>query len=170
MKLFHLIASLVIASISCSNTESKPHSDTKVEASELQDDYKYKSLETPDEDQALDALNEIQVNGDGKMMLYMTFPNIHHSECVGEIESIEISKAEFKSSLLKVMSVNNTGLSPERQLELASIASKPDSTYRVNICGANHVSNSGSSSITAPMSGTWIIREIFGTSDLLINW
>lgn len=170
MKFFHLLASLVIATISCSNTESRPHGDAKVETSELQDDYKYKRLETSDEDQALDALNEIQVHGDGKMMLYMTFPNIHHSECVGEAESIEISSAEFKSALLKVMSINNTGISPERQLELAILASKPDTSYMVNICGANQASIIESSNVTAPMSGTWIISEIFGASDLLINW
>lgn len=172
MKLSHFFLGIIFLPVSCSNKEQANNNEHKVDESLLQGDYDFKTKVRylSDEDMALDALNELQVNGDGKMMLYMTFPNIHHSECVGEVELMKISRAEFKEALLKVMSINNIGISAERQLELATLASKPDSTYMVNICGADHINNNDSSSVTAPMSGTWIISAIFGTSDLLINW
>lgn len=43
-------------------------------------------------DEAMEALNTIQISGDGKMMLYLTFPNIHHQECQSELSIYQISK------------------------------------------------------------------------------
>jgi hypothetical protein len=116
--------------------------------------------------QALDALNEIQISGNGGMMLYLTFPNISHKECVGEVAHYEITREEFQDALMAVMKENNRHLSNDEKIELATIASQPWEQYKVTACGAGDSNSKG----LAPRKGTWIITAIFGTSDLLINW
>ncbi len=170
MNLSHLCFVLLMLPVSCSNSKKTSADKEKSKPSELKDDYEFKELEISDEDRALNALTEIQTNGDGKMMLYLTFPNIHHSECVGEVHTIEISRKEFKEVLLKVMKYNNTGISEERKEELATLASNPDVYYKVTICGATNKEGDESGSEKNALSGTWIIYNIFQTSDMLINW
>lgn len=116
--------------------------------------------------QALDALTEIQRSGNGGMMLYLTFPNISHKECVGKVAHYKISREEFQDALMAVMEESNRHLSNDEKIELATIASQPWQQYKVTVCGAGDSNSKG----LAPRKGTWIITAIFDTSDLLINW
>ena len=116
--------------------------------------------------QALDALNEIQVSGNGGMMLYLTFPNISHSECSGEVANYEISREEFQDVLLSVMNENNRHLNKDEKLALATLASRPWEEYKITTCGVGDTDSKG----LPPRKGTWIITAIFGRSDLIINW
>jgi hypothetical protein len=121
-------------------------------------------------DEALDALNEIQVSGDGGMMLYMTFPNIYHKECKGAVSTFEISRKEFHDALIDVMIKNNRTLTELERSQLAATASLPSELYIVKACGATTESLELNKGEIPPRKGTWIITEIFGVSDLLINW
>ncbi len=117
-------------------------------------------------DQALDALTEIQRSGNGGMMLYLTFPNISHEECVGEVAHYDLSQEEFKDALLAVMNKNNRHLNNDEKMELAALASLPLKQYKIIVCGAGDNSKKG----LAPREGRWIVTAIFGASDLIINW
>lgn len=121
-------------------------------------------------DKALDALNEIQVSGDGGMMLYLTFPNIYHRECKGTVNTFEISREEFRNALIDVMSKNNRTLNEEERSKLATTASLPLEWYTIKACGSTTEVSIFKKGEVPPQKGTWIITEIFGVSDLLINW
>ncbi len=123
-----------------------------------------------DIDKAMNALNEIQVNGDGNMMLYLTYPNIPHNECVGVVSTFEISREEFHDALIEVMSKNNRKFMELKRASLASVASKPLGYYTLTTCGSTTKSMELVKGAIPPRQGTWIIPEIFGVSDLLINW
>ena len=123
-----------------------------------------------DIDDALHALTEIQVNGDGGMMLYLTFPNISHRECSGAVSTFEITRKEFHDALMDVMNKNNTIFSDKKRAELAKTALKPADHYTVKTCGATTESIELTDGEIPPRKGTWVISEIFGVSDLLINW
>ncbi|BDS11504.1 hypothetical protein [Aureispira anguillae] len=115
-------------------------------------------------DEAMDALNTIQITGDGGMKLYLTFPNIHHNECQGVVRISEISQEEFRDALLEVMAENNLTLTEHERSKIAATASKPRGIYTVKTCGSTTEGE------TPRRKGTWIIMAIFGRSDLLINW
>jgi hypothetical protein len=121
-------------------------------------------------EKAMDAFNEIQVNGDGGIMLYLTFPNITHKECQGDIHSYDISAQEFRSALTQVMIQNNHKFSPSKRTQLATLGSQPWAYYTVITCGSMTDSSKVANDSLPPRQGTWIITEIFGMSDLLINW
>lgn len=121
-------------------------------------------------DKAMDAFNEIQVNGDGGMMLYLTFPNITHKECQGDVHTYDISDQEFRSALTQVMIQNNHKFSPSKRTQLATFGSQPWAYYTVTTCGSVNDSSKVTNDNLPPRQGTWIITEIFGVSDLLINW
>lgn len=123
-----------------------------------------------DIDNAMDALNEIQVSGDGKMMLYLTFPNIYHDECIGVVSTIKISREEFHDALIEVMSKNNQRITGTGRDSLASVASKPLGYYTLKTCGSTTKYMKSMKGAVPTRQGTWIIPEIFGVSDLLINW
>jgi len=123
-----------------------------------------------DIDKALSALTEIQVNGDGYMMLYLTFPNIYHAECTGTVSTFKISKAAFRDALLEVMRKNNSRLTELQQASLSSIVSKPLDSYTLTACGSTCKSMELTEGAIPPRKGTWIFSAIFGVSDLLINW
>lgn len=115
------------------------------------------------------ALNTIQITGDGKMMLYLTFPNINHQECLGEVSTYQISKKELHDALLDVMAKNNLTLSEKKRLRLAAAASGPGKFYTVKTCGLITEASASTQGVSQ-RKGTWIITAIFGRSDLLINW
>jgi hypothetical protein len=121
-------------------------------------------------DKAMNAFTEIQVNGDGRMMLYLTFPNIDHRECYGEVSTFEISREEFHDALLDIMSKNNHRITDLERSKLAAVASLPSALYKVTTCGSTTELSESNSGETPPRKGTWIIPAIFGRSDLLINW
>lgn len=121
-------------------------------------------------DEAMDALNEIQVSGDGGMMLYLTFPNIHHKECKGAVSYFEISRKEFHDVLIDVMIKNNRTLTDLERSKLAATASLPSELFMIKTCGATTEPLELNKGEIPPKKGTWIITEIFGVSDLIINW
>ncbi len=176
----HLIMTLYSFSIlllglllfSCSNAQNS--SDNEVDNKFGQNDSLVAAFELKDNrtdiDKAMDALNDIQVSGDGGLMLYLTFPNIYHRECTGAISTFEISREELHDALLEVMNKNNRTLTNLERSSLASLASKPWSLYTVKTCGSTTESSELNQGKTPPRKGTWIITEIFGVSDLLINW
>jgi hypothetical protein len=121
-------------------------------------------------DKALDALNEIQVNGDGGMMLYLTFPNISHKECKGDESTFEITEKQFHDALISVMLNNNHKFTVAKRSQIAKLASQPWANYTVTVCGGSTDTTQLINDTLPIHQGTWIIREIFGESDLLINW
>ena len=160
-----------ISSLSCSNDSKHPEDEI---AESFQQDYSrnfgFNFENDTIIDEAMGALNTIQITGDGKMMLYLTFPNIDHQECQGEVSSYEISKEELHDALLDVMARNNLTLSKQKRFRLASIASSPLELYTVKTCGLTTEPLAANEGQIPLRKQTWIITAIFGRNDLLINW
>lgn len=146
----------ILFNLSCSNAQSVSNTESNVEYHDLRSD----------KEKALDALTHIQVTGDGKMMLYLTFPNISHQECQGTVHEYEISQAEFQNALLEVMKSNNLKFSDAERTSTAARAAHPEKRYRIKACGLDEKTANGN----PPRKGTWIIPAIFGESDVVINW
>lgn len=161
----YLILLLVLLGSSCSD-DQKPSSYLVQEETHPTDSQK----STIDVDMAMEALNTIQLTGDGGMTLYLTFPDIHHNECQGEVSTYEISQEEFRDALLEVMAKNNQTLTDLVRSRLASTASQPLNLYRVKTCGSTTEPLATTEGQIPLHKGTWIITAIFGRSDLLINW
>ena len=113
----YLVLIFAIFCLSCSNDSNYP--DGEITESFEQDYSRNFGFSFDNDtiiDEAMEALNTIQITGDGKMMLYLTFPNIDHQECQGEVSSYEISKEELHDALIDVMAKNNLTLTKKRDL------------------------------------------------------
>lgn len=171
--MFWLCVIIVISSISwsCSNS-TKANDNEFTEDREVKLSYHKKNQIEEDTviTNALDALTEIQVSGNGGMMLYLTFPFIAHKECTGGVGFYEISQAEFQDVLMDVMKQNNRHLSDSEKRKLAAAASCPMKKYKLKYCAGSGQKVDVNASKFPPRKGTWVFTAIFGASDLLINW
>ena len=167
----YLVLIFAIFFLSCSNDSNYP--DGEITESFEQDYSRNFGFSFDNDtiiDEAMEALNTIQITGDGKMMLYLTFPNIDHQECQGEVSSYEISKEELHDALIDVMAKNNLTLTKKKRFRLAAAASSPRELYTVQTCVSTTEPLASTEGKIPLRKGTWIITAIFGRSDLLINW
>lgn len=121
-----------------------------------------------EQDKAMDALNEIQVSGGGK--LYSTFANIAHSECKGAIEKYVISSLEFEAALLELLNKNYPHLPIDQRQHLASTSAKAQKEYSLTICGTTTSSKDTMITSQAPRQGTWIFPAVLEQRDVVVVW
>jgi hypothetical protein len=155
---------------SCSNAQDSSDNQTDVKF-ETKDSvaHAFKLVDNrTDEEKALDALDDIQVSGGGK--LYSTFPNISHQECKGTINNYEISNEEFEDALLELLEKNYHNMSINERTYLASVSSKAQEEYKVSVCGSTILDADATKNMGPPRNGTWIFPAILDQRDLIIIW
>ena len=167
MSLYSISISLLILSVySCSNAQKSSYNQAETNDSVINN--LAFSDNKSEQEKALDALNDIQMSGGGK--LYSTFANIAHSECRGAIENYAISNAEFENALLELLDENYRDLSKEQREYLASTSAKAQKEYQLTTCGSTDPLTDTTMSSEPPRNGTWIFPAILDQRDLTIIW
>ena len=165
-----LIRSLLLFSLwafTCSCSDSQ-HSENYAKQTTIHSDSMKVGFSnfTKAEEDALDALDDIQVSG---WQLYSTFPNIPH-DCSTPIKTYQISQSEFRIALLQLLNQYYTHLPTKERTELATIASKAQIKYNLTVCGATFGNKLNENVNQPPTSGIWIFEALLDQRDLIIKW
>ena len=121
---------------------------------------------TTNQQTAFDALNSIQVQG---KHLYSTFSGIHH-DCLPPDTSFVISQAELLLAMKTLLERHYTHIKAEQRSKLANESVLAQEEYLVLQCNENSNGTINDKSINIPNSGSWILPEILGRRDLIIEW
>lgn len=171
MSLFSFSMFLLVLLVSaCSNAQDSSDSQTNNQFNI--EDSVVKNFELTDDrteqEKALDALNEIQMSGSGK--LYSTFANITHSECEGAIKNYVISSVELETVLLELLDEYCPNLSSDQRSYLASTSAKAQGEYELTTCGSIVLLTDTTINPKLPHNGTWIFPAVLDQRDVIIVW
>jgi len=122
---------------------------------------------TPDQQNAFDALNTLQVSTDERHRLYSTFAWIDHP-CYPPDTSLTISQSELQLAMKHFVTSNCKNLGIEEREELASTSSLAQENYKLSLCLDNF--RNADFDNGPPKSGTWVMPGILGRRDLIIVW
>jgi len=122
---------------------------------------------TEEQDSALDALTTIQVSTDTKNRLYTTFANIYRP-CYPADTSVIMTQSEMLKVMTIFVSDHCKSFTVEQQQELANISVRAQAEYQVLHCSGNPGNKNYDNGI--PMTGKWIIPNILGRIDLVLEW
>lgn len=164
-----LMCLLVLVIASCSHAKNSPgqQSNTPFQPKDSLTNHLGLTDKT-DQKKAMDALNEIQLSGGGK--LYSTFANIAHRECTGAIKEYVISSTAFETALLELLNKNYQHLPVEQRKYLASIAAQAQAEYPLTVCGATSFLKDTTTNSKPPYRGTWIFPAILEQRDVVVVW
>lgn len=116
---------------------------------------------------AFDALNQLQVQSNGH--LYSTFPGIKQPCC--EPDTVfYISNVELESAIHQIISQYSTDLSDREIRELAMKGASSQNQYLVHQCSGSDFNKVRDSFIVVPTRGTWVLPEVQGKRDILLDW
>ncbi len=113
---------------------------------------------------AFDALNSIQRQG---QHLYSTYPGTHNS--MQPDTSFVISQAQLLAALEEFLSRHYTGISAEERTRLVVQAVSAQEEYLV-LQRNDNSTGSADSAENIPASGTWILPEVLGRRDIVLEW
>lgn len=120
---------------------------------------------TAEQQDALEALNQLQVSSEEQHRLYSTLANMIHV-CYPPDTSTTISQADFRMALERFTAAHHTNLLEEVRKNLIQRAALAQKEYRLHICLNEHTTNVSE----IPRSGTWIFPGILGHRDLVLVW
>lgn len=115
---------------------------------------------------AFDALNSIQRQG---KHLYSTFAGIHH-DCFPPDTTFVVSQSELLVALEILLGRYYTNLEAEQRVELANKSVLAQEEYLVLQCNGQSNGTMYDKSKNVPNSGSWILPEILGRRDVIIEW
>jgi len=121
---------------------------------------------TAEQQSAFDALNSIQRQG---KHLYSTFSGIHH-ECFAPDTTFVISQSELLVALEILLERYYTNIDVEQRDKLANESVLAQEEYLVVECSRNSNEIMNDKSKNIPNSGSWILPEILGRRDVIIEW
>ena len=117
---------------------------------------------TIEQESAFEALTTLQLRSDKRNQLYSTFANIDQP-CYPPDTSFVISQAQFHMAMKQFISRHYSNLTVEQQDALAEKSVKAQEKYQILHCREN-------SENELPMTGTWVIPNILGRSDVILHW
>ena len=122
---------------------------------------------TKEQQSALDALNTLQVSTDEMNRLYSTFAGIDQP-CYPPDTSLTISRSELLIAMKQFVTINCKNLTIEERDELATQSVLAQNEYTVSLC----LDNSGPITYEngTPMKGTWVLPNVLGRRDVIIQW
>jgi hypothetical protein len=117
---------------------------------------------TQEQQTAFDALNAIQVQGKN---LYSTFPGISHS-CPSKGTDLVLTRNELSIALNELLKRHYNHITPSERASLVTQIILIQDEYNVVPCSCvmNTLSNG------FPDSGTWILPQVLGRRDIVIEW
>ena len=121
---------------------------------------------TQEQQSAFDALNSIQVQG---KHLYSTFSGIHH-DCSPPDTSFVISQAELLIAMKTLLERHYTHIKAEQRSKLANESVLAQEEYVVLQCNGYSNGTVDDEIKYIPNFGTWILPEILGRRDVIIEW
>lgn len=122
---------------------------------------------TSEQESALDALNMLQINTDEKNRLYSTFANINQP-CYPPDTNFVISRSEFQIAMSQFLTMHCTNLTKKEREELATASVLAQEEYTVLHCNSNSSNLNYKNGL--PMSGIWIMPNVLGRRDVLLEW
>lgn len=117
---------------------------------------------TPEQSNAFDALNSIQVQGHH---LYSTFSGIHH-DCFPPDTSFVVSRAALQMAMEELLEQYYTSIQAEQRTKLVATAVLAQETYLVLKC--NDYSDDKTKNVL--QSGSWILPEVLDRRDVILVW
>ncbi len=121
---------------------------------------------TTEQQSAFDALNSIQRQG---KHLYSTFSGIHH-DCFPPDTTFAISQSELLVALEILLERYYTNIEQEQRSKLANKSVLAQEEYLVLQCNGQSNGTMYDKSKNIPNSGSWILPEILGRRDVIIEW
>jgi len=121
---------------------------------------------TTEQQTAFNALNSIQVQG---IYLYSTFSGIRHN-CLPPDTSFVISQAELLVAIETLLERHYTHIKAEQRAKLANESVLAQEEYLVLQCKGYSNGTMYDKSKNIPNSGSWILPEILGRRDVVIEW
>ncbi len=112
---------------------------------------------------AFDALNSIQRQG---QHLYSTYPGTHNG--VPPDTSFVISQAQLLAAMEELLTRHYTGISDEERTRLAVQVVSAQEEYLV--LQRNDYSAGSADNAVFPASGSWILPEVLGRRDIVLEW
>ena len=116
---------------------------------------------------AFDALDELQMSGDGSNRLYSTFTN-HYQPFYPPDTSVVISRSEFQTAMSSFLKKHYGNLSLEERERFAETTALAQEEYKVFHCSVN--SSSLNYKIELPRSGVWVMPNVLGHRDVVLEW
>jgi hypothetical protein len=158
---------LVYLSCTMSNERAEQQKDSSsfVSFNSIQNTDTLPKLTTNQQD-AFDALNSIQVQG---KHLYSTFSGIHH-DCSPPDTSFVISQAELLIAMKTLLERHYTHIKAEQRSKLANESVLAQEEYVVLQCNGYSNGTVDDEIKYIPNFGTWILPEILGRRDVIIEW
>ena len=119
------------------------------------------------QDAAFNALNILQTSTDERNRLYSTFAGIYHP-CFPADTSFTISRATLLNAMEKFVAKHCTNMPVEKRNELAAQAVLAQEEYLVLFCNGNATNVNYDAGL--PLKGTWVLPNILGHRDVLLEW
>ena len=116
---------------------------------------------------AFDALDELQVSGDGSNRLYSTFTNNYHPFYPPDT-SVTITRSELLNALSSFLKRHYKTFSLEERNKLAETAVLAQSQYKMFLCNANSPHLDYEEGI--PQKGVWVLPNVLGHRDVILEW
>ncbi len=115
---------------------------------------------------AFDALNTIQRQG---KHLYSTFSGIHHN-CFPPDTTFVISQSELLVALEILLERHYVNIEAEQRAKLAYTSVLAQEEYLVLQCNGHSNGTMNDKRKNIPTSGSWILPEILGRRDVIMEW
>lgn len=122
---------------------------------------------TIEEDAAFEALNKLQMNSDNEYRLYSTFAN-HVQPCFPADTSITITRAELLKAMKEFAQQYYSHLDKAECNKLINSSVMAQDEYRVLHCVDNLSKINYSDGV--PMTGIWVMPNILGRRDIILEW
>ncbi len=118
------------------------------------------------EEEALEALTQLQINADIENSIYLTFGNTNHNQLPSD-SSFTISQETFKFVLLDYTEKHHSNISAEKRIDWVEASVKAKTSYKVYYC-RNQSKNSELKN-GLPLSGAWILPSVLN-KDIVLIW
>lgn len=122
---------------------------------------------TREQESSFDALNTLQINTDEMNQLYSTFAGIVQP-CYPPDSSFTITRAELLTAMEQFVTKRCTSLSIKERLALAATAVLAQEEYTVLHCLDSSSNANYENGI--PMTGTWVMPNVLGRRDVILEW
>ncbi len=154
--------------VACSQSDNKFNMTSEQNKQSRIDQFNQATSVLSNEQQAaFDALNTIQTSTDEMNRLYSSFAGAAQSCNIPDTIMI-MKQNEFQEAMLQFIQYNCKRLSAKDQRALALNAAKAQDEYTIRVCFDEPVPASNADKYLR--NGTWLIPNVLGRRDVVIEW